>query len=189
MSEDKVDEARSKLIALIKKVYGELVAEGEVIEVNTQDFDVTVKTDDGDTLFDVRLRAISASANQSVEVLPAKGSRVLLLKIEEDDYFILHADKIDSYAVRVADTLLKITSNGIVFNDGSLGGMVKAKTLASELNKNNQLLTAILAVLNGAPIPEVGNGANSSLQVALKAAVSGMSLGDFSALENEKVKH
>lgn len=189
MNEDKVDEARTKLIALIQKVYGQLVQEGVVTDVNANDMDITVETDDGDTLFDVRLRALSASADQSIEVLPAKNSRVLVLKIEDDDYFVLHADKIDSYVVRVGDTVIKITSEGIVFNNGGLGGMVKAKILASELNKNNQLLMAILTVLNGAPVPEAGNGTASALQAALKAAISGKSLGDFSALENEKIKH
>ena len=61
--------------------------------------------------------------------------------------------------------------------------------MKSELNKNNQILQSILAVINGSPIPEAGNGATSLLQTTLKGVLVGKQIGDFSNIENNKVKH
>lgn len=74
-------------------------------------------------------------------------------------------------------------------NGSSFGGIVKAQQLSTELAKNNAILTALLAVISGVPIPEPGNGAPSSLQAALAIAAAGKAVGDFSQLENSKVKH
>lgn len=81
-------------------------------------------------------------------------------------------------------------SDGTVELDGkSAGGVVLAKELKAQLDKTNAVLQALVAVLAGAPIVEAGNGAISALQVALKTAVAGKTLGDFSAIESEKVLH
>jgi hypothetical protein len=78
----------------------------------------------------------------------------------------------------------------IVLNGSEFGGLVKADVLKAELDKTNEAITAIIAVINSAaPITEPGNGSPSALQAALKAAISGKKLGDYSKIQNEKVKH
>jgi len=53
-------------------------------------------------------------------------------------------------------------------------------TLQSQIEKTNNLLQSLLNVIEGASIPEPGNGSPSALQTALKAAVGSQTLGDFS---------
>jgi hypothetical protein len=83
----------------------------------------------------------------------------------------------------------EITKDSVIFNGGEIGGMVNASALVTELNKTNALLNTILAVLSGPPIPEAGNTAPSALQAALSLALKGQQLGDYSQIENDKVKH
>ena len=77
----------------------------------------------------------------------------------------------------------------VIINGGNNGGMTITPTLRAELEKNNAILQALLNVINGAPIPEPGQGAPSALQSALSGAVTGRQVGDFSNIENDKVKH
>lgn len=60
--------------------------------------------------------------------------------------------------------------------------------LKLEYDKTKAVLDAILTVLTGSPIPEPGNGANSALQTALSAALSGKSTGDISSAKSNKIK-
>lgn len=76
----------------------------------------------------------------------------------------------------------------IQFNDGSLGGLTKTLVLKTELDKVKSLLQHIVTIINGAPIPEPGSGANSALQTALKAAITSDTLPDFSSIENTLIK-
>lgn len=77
----------------------------------------------------------------------------------------------------------------IIFHEGENSGMVKAPVLAEESNKDKAIIDAMLSVLNGAQIPEPGNGAPSALQIALKAALTGLESGQWETLENDKIKH
>ena len=84
---------------------------------------------------------------------------------------------------------IKLITEDIELGGANFGGLTKTPELVTQLNKNNDLLTAMLSIINGAPILEPGNGSPSALQTSLKSALTGKSLGDFSNLENEKVKH
>jgi len=48
-----------------------------------------------------------------------------------------------------------------------------------ETNGENEVIKAILSIINGAPIPEPGNGANSVFQTMLKTAVTGKDQGKW----------
>lgn len=96
------------------------------------------------------------------------------------------------------DSAIWTTSGGwvVVRQSGSVelfgtsaGGVVKAKELKAQLDKTNAVVQALLTVLTGASIPEAGNGAPSSLQAALKLALTGKSVGSFDDLESKKVFH
>lgn len=87
------------------------------------------------------------------------------------------------------ENILKIDKDNIILNDGSFGGLVKVEELKTQLEKTNNVLNSILNIINGNPIAEAGNGAPSALQIALKAAVVGKQVGDYSNIENEKIKH
>lgn len=83
----------------------------------------------------------------------------------------------------------------VLRNDGTielggkeLGGLVKWQELQAELEKNNALWQRLLAALD-VPANEVGNGNPSVFQTALKGALSGAGLPDYSDIENKKILH
>ena len=83
-----------------------------------------------------------------------------------------------------------ITSSGTMkLNDGSLGGLTKTPELQKQLNKTNDLLNAMIKIINGTVITEAGNGATSALQKALSGAISSLQLGDYSQIENTDITH
>lgn len=114
----------------------------------------------------------------SVEILPISSTQYAP-KIEEGDVCI--------YAEGEAKIILH--EDEIYLNGNDLGGLIKIKELKKELEKNNQILQALLNVISSSVISEAGNGAASSLQAAFKIALAGKTVGDFSNIENEKVKH
>ena len=77
----------------------------------------------------------------------------------------------------------------IVIDGGENGGLTITPKLVDELGKTNSLLQAFITVISGATVPEPGNGSPSALQIALKGAITGKQLGDYSEIENTKIKH
>jgi hypothetical protein len=131
----------------------------------------TMTATDSDELeyFDVLLGVTTTA------VKPVLNTDCLIAIVEGDEAtaFLLYADEAEL----------------IQFNGGTNGGLTITPTLVENLDKNNSILEAILNVLKGAQIMEPGNGSPSALQTALKAAVTGKELGDFSKIENEKITH
>lgn len=82
-----------------------------------------------------------------------------------------------------------VLSKAIKLLDGTYGGLTKTQELQTQLNKTNDLLTQILNIINGSTVTEPGNGAPSALQAALKVAITGKSLGDYSNIENSHITH
>ncbi len=130
---------------------------------------MTATDSDGLEYFDVVLGVGSTVSK------PVKGTDCLIAIVEGDEAtaFMFYAEEVE---------LLQL-------NGGENGGLTITPTLVQELNKNNQVLQAILSVLTGTPITEPGNGSPSALQTALSTALSGKELGDFSKIENEKITH
>ena len=147
----------------------------EVLEVDKESLTCVVSPVNGAELFDVRLKASVNTVTDGLVQFPVEGTSVLVCLIGNDPEsgFVAAVDEVDE----------------IVIYGGENGGLTITPKLVEELNKTNELLTAILNVVNGAPVLEPGNGAASVLQAQLKAAITGKGLGDYSAIENEKVKH
>lgn len=80
------------------------------------------------------------------------------------------------------------TEGNIELNGSDFGGLIKIEELKIQLQKNTAILNGILGTLK-APVAEPGNGAPSVFQAALITAVGAMQAGDFSNIENKKVKH
>lgn len=117
-----------------------------------------------------------------VYLIPAVGANCIVAEVDgPGQWELLKADAYDKVVVQ-AGTLVQ-------FNDGSLGGLTKTKELETQINKLNSLVSHLVAIISGAPIPEPGSGANSALQTALAAAIAADSVGDFSDIEDKKVTH
>ena len=125
--------------------------------------------------------------------VPKIGSFVLTGLIENsegDHYITMYSDIEEVILVQNDKETLKIESSGnILFHGGKTSGLIDAKKLVKELDKNNQILQQILSVITGAPVNEPGNGSPSALQITLKARLTGKALGSFSGIENDRVKH
>ena len=77
----------------------------------------------------------------------------------------------------------------VQFGDGLANGLIKIDNLKMELEKLNTMWTAFKSIINGAPIPEAGNGVTSAFQTALKSAFVGKNNPSYSDIENEKITH
>lgn len=71
---------------------------------------------------------------------------------------------------------------------GDTDNMVRYSVLKAEYDKTKDTLDTILNILNGAPIPEPGNGAPSALQQALAGALVGKQTGDISGSKIDEIK-
>lgn len=174
----KMKEAIERMIA--DKIPYQVVT-GKVVSVDESKMICDVEVT-GPDMIDVRMRAVIDSEAQGVLVIPTVGSYVLvgLINNKKQSAFICGYSKVEK---------VRVLCDEIELAGDQYGGLIKIEELKTELNKNNQLLQSILSILNGTPITEPGNGSPSALQVALKGAVAGKSVGNFGNIENTKVKH
>ncbi len=186
---------------LVKPMIPVQVMRGKVTAINKdQDTCDIEPLRGGAEYLDVRLKAVIEQTDVRLIVYPTIGSIVHFGIIENNkaDTFITQITEFESILIQNktkfklhlnSDGKLNVDAEEIVFNGGQNKGLVKQPELVKELNKNNQLLKAMIAIFNGTPIIEAGNGSPSALQVALKTSVAGKSIGNFSNIENPKIKH
>jgi hypothetical protein len=149
---------------------------GKVVSVNKEAFTCVVKaTGTDEEYLDVRLLGASDNIPKPTVFFPKVGSTVGITPL---------------FNSRNLMAVCLITEvDEVLLNGGEFGGLVKADVLKDELDKTNQLLNGILNVINGANIPEPGNGAPSAFQAAVKSALIGKSLGNFDSIKNDTIKH
>ena len=71
--------------------------------------------EDGQEIFDVRLRPV-LSSNKSFILVPKVGSYVLAIRVEDDDdWMVIAADEITKFGYYVGNTILEIDSTGFLF--------------------------------------------------------------------------
>lgn len=135
----------------------------------------TVKPLSGPLLYKVALKSGSEDDASGIIQVPEIGSIVLvgIKQNKKNTGFILKCSKVTS----------------TIIDGGTNGGLIKVEELKSQYLKTKQLIDALTAVINGAPIPEAGSGAPSAFQFALKSALVAQTTGTFANIENTKVKH
>lgn len=184
---------REAIKAIVKPLIPSPAIQGTVSEVN-KDEKVIAVVGENDSLeiFDVRLMALVADkAGNGITVFPAVGSTVIVAPLNNSDvlYYVCSYSEIESYEITIGEVKFLMDSTGVFFNGGNNGGLINIEEFKVQQEKNNQILSAILSIINGAQIVEPGNGSPSAMQIALKAAFAGKQVGDFSAIEDTKVKH
>lgn len=124
-------------------------------------------------MFDVRLRAVADGETSGMVIYPKVGSLVLVALIENDynSAFVAMCSEVDE----------------IIINGGSFGGLVNAKELKKELDKTNAVVQAIMQTLTTWVVAPSDGGL--ALKTAMITALTGKVLGNFTKLENEKIKH
>jgi len=105
----------------------EVFLEAEVVSVDAQEYQADLKTDEGLVLYDCRLRAL-ISGNKSLDILPKIGSKVLVSKLDEDEFFVVACDEIDSFKVTTGNTVVDIDADGVGIQKGdeSLKGILNS---------------------------------------------------------------
>lgn len=147
---------------------------GIVKSVDDVKMTCVVEPTDGPELYDVRLKAAIDEVKDGAVEFPKENSTVLVGMIGNDAN--------TCYIVACSEV------TKVIYFGGENGGLVNWPEVKEELDKNNEILEAILSVITGAPINQPG-GAPSALQAALNGAVAGMDVGNFDDKEDEKVLH
>jgi hypothetical protein len=180
MSDDAIKQAIQKMAGthLKDEVY--------VTRCSVNSYDPSTRTVDcspidGSSGTDIPNVQLMADVDDGFLLVPEIGSTVI---VNHSKYGTPYVSLFSGIASR-----LDCASGVIQYNDGSFGGLTKTLELQTQLDKTNQLLTAILDIINGVPIDEPGSGAPSALQAALRAALSGQELGDYSQIENTRITH
>lgn len=150
-----------------------IVEPATVKDVDTENLTCTVLPVDGPEIYDVRLKAGIDGVNDGVVQIPAADSTVLIAMIGNDaeNWFVLAFSEVE-------ETLI---------NGGENGGLINIETLIEQLNKTNEVVNAIKdSLLNWTPTPNDGGAA---LKTYAATAIGSKVTGDFSNMEDEKVKH
>lgn len=161
----------------------------QVLRINSDDT-VDVLPPTGPEIFDVRLKAtIDPDDNEGIVLVPKVGSYVLVSIIGNNaaTAAVVKYSAVDQVKGQIGNTKFVITGDDIVINGGDLGGMVKAKELKTQLDKTNAVVQAIVNSLSNWIVAPSDGGA--ALKTFFAGQISGKSVGNYSNLENEKVKH
>ncbi len=130
--------------------------EAKVLSIDEQEYQADLLTDDGLELFDCRLRAL-ISGNQSLDMLPKVGSKVLVAKLEDDDFFIVACDELQSFKVTTDTTVIDIDAEGVGISKGS-------ESLKSILNAFVDEVLKIYAPMNKPGLATIKQRINTLLK-------------------------
>jgi hypothetical protein len=126
---------------------------------------------------DVEIHGVKISFDGSANTVftPAFNSVVVVGKQKinklQKEYFIVQCTKVETVKI-----------HGETF-----GGLVKANILKTELDKTNEVVNTIVNTLLNWTVASSDGGA--ALKLAFTAAITGKTVGDYSSIENESVKH
>jgi hypothetical protein len=147
---------------------------------------------DGLKLSDVRLRAVVNGAEDHLLIVPQTDSYVLVVDLSGGDFrqlAVIAYSEIDSVNIKIGDTTLDVNGEGVVFNGGALGGLVKIKELEDNLESLKSYCEALKSAV-GTGLNGVGAGtaASGTLgKTAFDTAMAGKAIS-FGSMENEGVK-
>jgi len=172
-----------------KKMVPVFVTEGTVKAVDIEGHTCTVERYELPTLHDVRLNAVLEANNNLVTIIPKVGASVLCIIIENNplDNFVLTTTDIESVTGEIEGVKFVWNKDGFVFNDGENEGLVIAPTLKTELDNTNEYLEGLKTATKG--IATALDVLVPGTSAAFEAALVGKAVGDFSDIQNDKIKH
>lgn len=147
------EDIRRSLAAAVATPPETLLAEVIAVDTAARTCDIN---NDGVIIRAVCLQAVT-QGNAGLLFLPAVGAQVLCARIEDTDrYMVLHASEVDSAELTIANQSVRMDSNGIVLNAGTVPAVAADKLLdwMTRVYADLQTLTTLLA-----STPVAGNGA------------------------------
>ena len=132
----------------------------------------------------VRLRAVINNNSEKILVTPKDGSHVLVADLsggEFREFAVIAFSEVEKINIKIGATTIDVDSNGIIFNGGSLDGMVKINELTNKLN-------LLVQAFNGHS-HQVSTTGSASAQTGMTTSLT-PTAQTFSAADykNEKIK-
>lgn len=140
--------------------------------------------------FGVRLKGVVDETGKGLLIVPAINSTVLLGSIEnsENMFYINDYSEIDTFIVHVnGGAKIEIKDQQITFNGGDFGGLVKVQPLIDKINRLENQLNSLYALLKTHVHPVVSVGSPTGISPNL-AGLTNINLTQKNELENEKIK-
>lgn len=180
-----------KAIAELGKADAYEIHLGTVKTVNEANASMTVDVDDL-TFYDVRLRSI-ISNDTGFWVKPKVNSKVIIAQIEGGvDCFLVRAEEIDKFFIKIGTQTFEMTSTGFIFNGGTNDGIVLIADLITKLNNIENKVNTIIAAHNAhthITTATVGASATPGVNAVTAAPIAGtLSPTVQTELEHPKIK-
>ena len=163
-----INEIFDFIIASKSKKFNGIYANVIAGSVDTVNKICDVLTIQGDSIYNVRLLPATTSG---LFIKPAPNSFVIVHSINDHEYYVSMFSEFDE----------------IDLGDGSFGGIPNAIELKTQLDKTNVVVNAIKSALTGWTVAPGDGGA--ALKVAAATAIGTNTVGDYSNIQNAKVKH
>jgi hypothetical protein len=189
----------NELVKLIQQVIDrdrqEQCMTGKVISVDKGNCTIVINTSgDDDTdpepdITEVMLRSVTDGSSAGVVVFPAVGSfvTVSILFNNRGVLYVSQYSEVEEILVTISSFKYRLNKDGMVFNDGTNGGLIIISKLQAEIAKLNGFVNAIrTAFASWVPVP--GDG-GAVLKGIMSAALPGQQTADLSSITNDKIKH
>lgn len=188
MSDDLYHKKITEGLKRLSAMYGpEAIIPANVTKVDSNEFTFDCITDDDIIIPEVLYKSVSGG-NIDVVMQPAVGSRIYIGRVgNSDEWILIKCGVIDAFMLKINDTMIKATSAGLEFNNGTLGGLVKRDGLKNRLNAIEDDINKLKQfMLSWTPTPGDGGA-------ALKLLISNWGVDKLkktvnSDIENLKVK-
>lgn len=147
---------------------------------------VVAPMDGSAKLYGVRLQS---ERNSEVGwcIYPKKDTKVVVTFLNKNTGYVALCTEVDKVIFKVDEMTFEASKDGFVFNGGDLGGLVKAKELKTQVDKNTAALVALQNTIKVfVPVPSDGG---AKLKADLMASFTNKQLADLSNIENDKIKH
>lgn len=155
--------------------------EAEVVSVDLSTRSCVVQSVSGNDAVNIENVSLMAAVDDGFLLVPAVGSIVFIAHSTYEKPFICLFSEIEKVIIVTGGISIEVDSNGVVFNDGSLGGMVKVESIVQRLNLIESKVNSIITAYNAHTHPS--NGSPTASIIA--GTLSSTSRGD---IENEKIK-
>ena len=177
---DKQEQIRQRIKKFASDVGPKGTVLGKVTNLRESELLFDLEDDNsGLTYLDVRLRPV-IDASEAITLIPKPNAWALAVRLEDgEDWYAIAFGEVDKVAVKCEQ---------VVFNGGSKGGLVNWPDAKVQLDKTNEVVSALLSVFN-AWAPTAVPADSTALKGLLTTALTGKAVGVFTGLEDTKVKH
>ena len=180
-------------ILMFEKLAKEIVSHGVVqaVDKTTDTCSLTIE-DDGERI-NVRLKAVLDSNTNKIVAYPKVGSSVLYVLIgnENTESFVFAMSEVEEVYVKVGSQKILLNNDGLIFNNGLNGGLVKIEALTTKVNALVSTVNALVTAHNThvhITTATIGLGSVGTIAPTTTTAQQAQSL-QKSDYENTKVKH